>query len=138
MWSYRETVEDCVGFASYVESLAEVCLEPEIAPLTVGIFGSWGSGKTSLMQMLRANIDAGAAKEDGDSKPNIATLWFNAWRYEGKEEIQSALIHAILRELTKGRTLLDDVKATFERLKKGASVLKLAKTIAKSAITLTP
>jgi len=88
------------------------------------------------MQMLRAHIDAAAAT--GDANPKTVTLWFNAWKYEGKEEIQSVLIHAILRELTKGRTLLDDVKATFNRLKKGASVLKLAKTIAKSAITLTP
>lgn len=138
MWSDRETVDDCLGFSSYVESLADVCLEPEIAPLTVGIFGSWGSGKTSLMQMLRAHIDARATREAGDGKPKVVTLWFNAWRYEGKEEVQSALIHAILRELTKERTLVGDVKATFERLKKGASVLKLAKTIAKTAITLTP
>jgi KAP family P-loop domain len=137
MWSDRETIDDCLGFSSYVESLADVCLEPEIAPLTVGIFGSWGSGKTSLMQMLRAHIDKRAAIS-GDSKPRIVTLWFNAWRYEGKEEIQSALIHAILRELIKGRTLLNDMKATLDRLKRGASVLKLAKTIAKSAITLTP
>lgn len=138
MWSDRETVEDCLGFSSYVESLADVCLEPEIAPLTVGIFGSWGSGKTSLMQMLRAQIDARAVGAAGSGTPACVTLWFNAWRYEGREEIQSALIHAILRELTKGRTLLEDVKATFERLKKGASVLKLAKTITKSALTLSP
>lgn len=138
MWSDRETVDDCLGFSSYVESLADVCLEPEIAPLTVGIFGSWGSGKTSLMQMLRVHLDARTTNEGGTSKPACVTLWFNAWRYEGREEIQSALIHAILRELTKGRTLVDDVKATFERLKTGASVLKLAKTITKTAITLTP
>lgn len=138
MWSDRETVDDCLGFSSYVESLADVCLEPEIAPLTVGIFGSWGSGKTSLMQMLRAHLDARTSRDAGVDKPECVTLWFNAWRYEGREEIQSALIHAILRELTKGRTLLADVKATFERLKNGASVLKLAKAIAKSAITLTP
>lgn len=138
MWSDRETVEDCLGFSSYVESLADVCLEPEIAPLTVGIFGSWGSGKTSLMQMLRAQIDARAVGAAGSGTTACITLWFNAWRYEGREEIQSALIHAILRELTKGRTLLEDVKATFERLKKGASVLKLAKTITKSALTLSP
>ncbi|HEX6097889.1 MAG TPA: P-loop NTPase fold protein [Thermoanaerobaculia bacterium] len=138
MWSDRETVDDCLGFSSYVESLADVCLEPEIAPLTVGIFGSWGSGKTSLMQMLRAHIDARTPADADDGQPKVVTLWFNAWKYEGKEEIQSALIHAVLRELIKGRTLLDDVMATFDRLKKGASVLKLAKTIAKSAITLTP
>lgn len=138
MWSDRETTDDCLGFSSYVESLADVCLEPEIAPLTVGIFGSWGSGKTSLMRMLRAHIEARTPKDGADGNPRIVTLWFNAWRYEGKEEIQSALIHAILRELEKKRTLVADAKATLNRLKKGASVLKLAKMIAKSAITLTP
>jgi hypothetical protein len=29
----------------------------------------------------------------------VKTLWFNAWRYEGREEAQSALIHAILAKL---------------------------------------
>ncbi|GEM_PF-2012443 len=138
MWSDRETSEDCLGFSSYVDSLADVCLEAEIAPLTVGIFGSWGSGKTSLMQMLRDEMAARAKRAEAAHEPRIITLWFNAWRYEGKEEVQSALIHAILRELEKDTSLLDDMKDTFARLKKGASVIKLAKTITKSAITLTP
>jgi hypothetical protein len=134
MWSDRETLEDCLGFSSYVESLAEVCLEPDIAPLTIGIFGSWGSGKTSLMQMLRQRIDEQPPK-DGEK---VVTLWFNAWRYEGKEEIQSALIHSILGRLSQDVTLTEDIKNTLSKLKDGASVLKLAKVITKSAITLTP
>src|SRR6266542_2506917 len=133
MWSDRETLDDCLGFSSYVESLADVCLERDIAPLTVGIFGSWGSGKTSLMHMLRRRIDERSSTEE-----KIVTLWFNAWRYEGKEEIQSALIHSILDRLKGDLTLADDIKNTFDRLKNGASVLKLAKVITKSAITLTP
>lgn len=74
MWSDRETVDDCLGFSSYVESLADVCLEPEIAPLTVGVFGSWGSGKTSLMQMLRVHLNARTTNEAGASKPACVTL----------------------------------------------------------------
>jgi hypothetical protein len=134
MWSDRETLEDCLGFSSYVESLAEVCLEPDIAPLTIGIFGSWGSGKTSLMQMLRRRIDEQPSKDGA----KVVTLWFNAWRYEGREEIQSALIHSILGRLAQDVTLTDDIKNTLGRLKDGASVLKLATVITKSAITLTP
>lgn len=133
MWSDRETLDDCLGFSSYVESLAEVCLERDIAPLTVGIFGSWGSGKTSLMHMLRRRVD-----EHSTEDATIVTLWFNAWRYEGKEEIQSALIHSILDRLEADLTLTDEIKNTLNRLKNGASVLKLAKVITKSAITLTP
>ena len=133
MWSDRETLDDCLGFSSYVESLADVCLERDIAPLTVGIFGSWGSGKTSLMHMLRRRIDERSSKEE-----KVVTVWFNAWRYEGKEEIQSALIHSILDRLKADLTITDDITNTLKRLKDGASVLKLAKVITKSAITLTP
>jgi len=53
--------------------------------------------------MLRAHVDARATGQPSGGNPKIVTLWFNAWQYEGKEEIQSALIHAILRELTKER-----------------------------------
>src|SRR5438552_2584231 len=131
MWSDRETEQDFLGYSSYVSVLAETCTMKDLAPLTLGIFGPWGSGKTSLMRMLQAKVD---------STPEVRTktLWFNAWRYEGREEAQSALIHAVLAKLAEDKTLWQDAKDTFEKLKKGASVLKLAKFIGKSVISVTP
>jgi hypothetical protein len=76
MWSDKESREDCLGFSSYVSSLAEVCLEKDIAPLVLGIFGSWGSGKSSLMSMLKDKIDSETPGK------RAKTLWFNAWSAE--------------------------------------------------------
>ncbi len=132
MWSDKETLYDCLGYSSYVAVLADVCVKQELAPLTLGIFGAWGSGKTSLMFMLKDRLDQ---KTDINK---TRTLWFNAWKYEGRDEAQSALIHAILGKLIEGRTLADDAKDVLNRLIKGASILKLAKFITKTAITLTP
>jgi predicted KAP-like P-loop ATPase len=132
VWSDRETAQDCLGYRAYVEVLAKICTHADLAPLTLGIFGPWGSGKTSLMQMVQAQIEA----TKGES--NRKTIWFNAWMYEGREEAQTALIHAILNLVEEGLTLAGEAKQLWDKLKKGASVLKLSKVIMKSALTLTP
>lgn len=80
---------DALDFEPYVETLADIVSSPKTStPLTVGVFGSWGSGKTSLLGMIRKKL------------PNTSTsLWFDAWKYDKQEALWRALLLRVLAEL---------------------------------------
>lgn len=53
MWSDRETCADYLGSTGYVDIHADVCLEKDIAPLTLGVFGSWGRCRLCVQRYCR-------------------------------------------------------------------------------------
>jgi len=44
VWSDNETVEDLIGFRVHAELLREVVGDASLLPITIGVFGDWGSG----------------------------------------------------------------------------------------------
>lgn len=78
--------EDRLDFKPYVEVLSDIIQSSITAtPLTIGVFGSWGSGKTSLMKMISNELN----------NQNMI-IWFNAWKYEKAEAIWRALLMHVL------------------------------------------
>ncbi|MEZ0123778.1 MAG: YCF48-related protein [Candidatus Reddybacter sp.] len=55
-------------------------------PLTVAITGAWGSGKSSLMNLLKTDL----------SRSGVQAVWFNAWHHESEEEY---LLPALLQNI---------------------------------------
>jgi HEAT repeat protein len=87
------TTEDGLGFDSYVDILLDAIRNFDAASsLTIGIHGSWGSGKTSLMRMLEKRFEDDTA---------VKTIWFNAWAQGQEESIGLALLYRVLTELQK-------------------------------------
>jgi formylglycine-generating enzyme required for sulfatase activity len=87
--------KDALDFTPYVETLVDVC-ESASTPLTIGVFGTWGSGKTSLMKMVEKCL------------PNtFAISWFNAWKYEKEQTIWRVLLLQLLMTL---RNVIPDNK----------------------------
>jgi KAP family P-loop domain len=80
---------DGLGFGAYARVLAQAALDTR-GPFTIGVFGEWGVGKTSLMHLIQTNLA---------NEPNVVTVWFNAWRYEKEEHPIVPLVGTIVREL---------------------------------------
>ncbi len=51
---------------------------------TIGIYGEWGTGKTTLMKSIDANF---ADKEMYEGGQKILPIWFNAWKYEREDNL---------------------------------------------------
>lgn len=60
---------DLMDIKVYVESLSEFILDCD-TPMTIAIQGDWGSGKTSMMNMIKQKVES-----------KIVPIWFNTWQY---------------------------------------------------------
>jgi hypothetical protein len=78
-----------LGFREYADAFAEiVCGSPP--RFAVGIFGTWGSGKTTLMKAIMARIEG---------RDDVIPVWFNAWRYEREQELVVPLLDVLKEAL---------------------------------------
>ncbi len=74
--------EDRLDFAPYVSMLATVIADHSTPlPLSVGVFGEWGSGKSFFMGMLRERVEGLAASPNPRYCREIVQIGFNAWHY---------------------------------------------------------
>lgn len=98
-----------LGFNYLAEQVVEIAKDENLSPATVGVYGDWGSGKSSLMKMV---------KESLDSDKETLTVEFNGWLFEGYEDAKTALCGTILDEMHKHKTLFAKCKEKIKSLLK--------------------
>ncbi len=69
-------------FATALARVAESC----DAPMVVGLYGTWGLGKTSLMKLIDRELD----------KSRTRTVWFDPWQHQFDENPALALLHGMV------------------------------------------
>ena len=115
VWQDNETDQDFLGFRVHADLIRSVVTDDATLPLTVGLFGDWGGGKSSVMKMLQK------ALSDETEYPNVVCLYFNGWTFEGYEDAKSALLNSILIQLGEhkrfGSKLKDSVVKQLKRVK---------------------
>lgn len=122
----NETKVDLLNNEAIAKTIIELLREKPDHPVTIGVHGDWGAGKSSVLEMI----------EEGFScKDDVLCLKFNSWRFQGFEDAKIALIEGIVTGLVEKRPTLTKaggaVKDVFNRI----DWLKVAKRTGGLAVT---
>ena len=100
--TYKETAEipvenaeqDRLGLSAYSVSLAAF-IKNCVTPTTIAVQGDWGSGKTSLLHMIRGTLNpsvSSAEKTNTEADEDYLCIDFNTWQYSQFEMSDSLSI----------------------------------------------
>lgn len=124
------TLEDDLDHELFADAIATFICDPRSRPpLTIGVKGRWGAGKTSVMRKVREKLDpaptsdpprptrltietvldrtkdvspekaADVLEPEHDDASRRVTIWFNAWKYQSREQLWAGLAHSILEQV---------------------------------------
>lgn len=89
MWSDTESKEDYLNFGEVSQIVTEILETEAMLPVSIGIFGNWGAGKSSLLNLIEQQI-----------KPDEwIVIKFDAWLYQGLDDARAALLEVIASHL---------------------------------------
>ncbi len=134
MWSDKETTEDLLGYTVHASLLKGVVTNAKNLPITIGLYGDWGLGKTSILKILEQKL-----KKESDT----VVVYFDGWSFESFDDAKMALIQGIVDALEKEKSFkakvgdkIDELKEAFKKIRKSIGWMRLLKITAKSAIPI--
>lgn len=139
MWSDNETKQDLLGYQVHADLLKKIILNDAMLPISIGVFGNWGSGKSSLMLLLQQSLQEWENSQQDEQHSIILQVYFNSWQFESYDSTKLTMIESILEALDKDINTRKDV---FERADDFLSRINFLKTgvyiLKKSYENLTP
>lgn len=119
MWKDSETEIDFLDYDYLIQTVQSIIMNDDLLPASIGVYGDWGSGKSSLMYMCKDRL----AKVDG----KIKCIVFNGWLFENYEDAKTAILGTILDEISKEERLSTKAKDIIKGLYKSVDKFKLVK-----------
>lgn len=133
MWSDNETTQDLLGYQVHADLLKKIILNDAMLPISIGVFGNWGSGKSSLMLLLQQSLQEWEKSQQNEQHSIILQVYFNSWQFESYDSTKLTMIESILEALDKDINTrkdvferVDDLLARINFLKVGVFILKKA------------
>ncbi len=90
MWNDIETTDDLLNYSIIAKTAAQLIKNSKSTPLSIGVSGNWGTGKSSLVKMIGKTL-----KEENANNDHFVFLEFNAWLYQGYDDARLALLQSV-------------------------------------------
>lgn len=113
MWRDSESEQDFLNFTEVADQIATLATNPTLLPISIGVFGSWGTGKSTVLKLVEARLPKAKGGEEASAEAPIVVK-FDAWMYQGFDDSRAALMEVVASELLRlaeeKKTLVDKAK----------------------------
>jgi predicted KAP-like P-loop ATPase len=133
MWPDNETERDFLNFSGVADTVAEIIVQARGRPISIGVSGAWGIGKSSMIKLTQASLAARSRKE---GEREFVFVEFNAWLYQGYDDARAALMDVIATRLEKEAKAREKAIDKAKALVKRVNWLRAAKLVAGSTIAM--
>ena len=135
LWSDNPASLDLLAFSPVAETVASVLLDDNLDPVVLGVSGRWGSGKTTVLQLVGAEL-AGLNTEGS----KILVVPTDPWRYDPATGVKESLISEVLSilgsEVDGNAAEGSNAKRLFKRLVKRVDWARAIALAAKSSLLM--
>ena len=114
----NETAVDLLYYESIAQTVVRLVAEKSDEPLSVGVHGDWGAGKSSVLMM----VEEAFAEQD-----RVLCVRFNGWLFQGFEDAKAVLIETIVDELLRSRSASTKVVDLAKKVLRRVDWMKLAR-----------
>lgn len=92
LWSDEPAARDLLSFDAVAATVVDAVLDDNLDPIALGLSGSWGSGKTSVLELVRHGISERAAAD----QTKVLVISTQPWRYDPTVGPKESLIAEVL------------------------------------------
>ncbi|MDN5797782.1 MAG: KAP family NTPase [Intrasporangium sp.] len=136
LWSDEPAEVDLLAARAIAETVADAILDDVLDPLSLGLSGPWGSGKTTVLELIGADLE-----ERSNDESKVLVVRTDPWRYDpsvgAKESIIADILDGLAAELKRRpETATSKAAALVKRLAKRVDWAKALKLAATTAVAL--
>ncbi len=93
MWRDNESDQDFLNFTEVADQIATLATSPDLLPVSIGVFGTWGTGKSTVLKLVENKLIT--------IEPRPIIIKFDAWLYQGYDDAKAALMEVVAERLLK-------------------------------------